>query len=115
MEAFMERYQMTHKKPTPYHPQENGQVEVTNQELENILTKTISLRKIDWAERLDEAVWAYNTTWKTTTGFSPYELEFGKTLVMSIEFELQKLKITLEVGINVLEAKKSRILIVESS
>lgn len=52
---------MTHQKSSPYHPQANGQVEVINRELENIVTKTVSLRKSDWLDRLDEAVWAYNT------------------------------------------------------
>lgn len=101
---------MTHKKPAPYHPQANRQVEVTNKELENILAKTISLRKTDWSERLDEVIWAYNTTWNTTTGFSPYELVFGKTLIMHIEFELKTLRITLEVGINLSEAERIRVL-----
>ena len=32
-----------HKKSVPYHPQVNGQVEVTNKELENILTKIVAL------------------------------------------------------------------------
>lgn len=43
MEAFLQRYQITHRKSSPYHPQANGQVEVTNRELENILTKIVSL------------------------------------------------------------------------
>lgn len=29
------------KKSTPYHPQENGQVEATNREIENIPTKIV--------------------------------------------------------------------------
>lgn len=99
MEAFMQKFRMTHRKSTSYHPQAIGQVEVTNRELENILIKTISLRKSDWSERLDEVVWAYNTTWKTSMGFFPYELVYGKTLVIPIEFEFQKLRMTLEVGI----------------
>lgn len=76
MRDFMHIYKMTHRKYSPYHPQANGQVEVTNRELENIIRKNISLRKLDWSDRLDEAIWAYNTTWKKTTSFSPYELVY---------------------------------------
>lgn len=77
--------------------------------MENILTKTVSLRKRDWAKRLDEAVWAYNTAWKTT-GFSPYKLVYGKKPIMPIEFELKTLKTVVEVGIDLPESEKSRIL-----
>lgn len=45
IESFIHKYKMTNKNSTPYHPQANGQVEATNKELENILTKTVSLRK----------------------------------------------------------------------
>ena len=55
-----------HRTCTSYHPQENGQVEVTNRELERILTKFFSRRR-DWATILVEATWAYNATWKITT------------------------------------------------
>lgn len=68
------------------------------------------MRKSYWSDRLDEAVWDYNTTWKITTIFSPYELVYGKTPVMPIEFELKTLRTTGEVGINLSEAEKTIIL-----
>ena len=40
--TLMEEYKIWHSKSSPYHPQANGQVEVTNQELENILTKIVA-------------------------------------------------------------------------
>eukprot|EP00253_Pinus_taeda_P021084 PITA_21084 len=77
---------------TPYHPQANGQVEVTDRALEGILTKVVSNNRKDWADRLVEATWAYNTTWKTTTGFTPYELVYGKKALLSTEFEYKDFK-----------------------
>jgi len=85
-------------------------VEVTNRELEKILTKIIASHKRDWATRLLEVVWAYNTTWKSTTCFSPYELVFGKKHLLPIEFEIQTLRIALEIGMVVTEAQKERLL-----
>ena len=43
----MEDYKIKHRKYTPYHPQENGQVESTNKVIEGILTKTMHLHRKD--------------------------------------------------------------------
>eukprot|EP00253_Pinus_taeda_P026557 PITA_26557 len=56
VKALTDKYQVKHHKLTPYHPQANGQVESTNKVLESILTKTIQLHHIDWAEKLLEAL-----------------------------------------------------------
>jgi len=55
--------------------------------LEGILTKVVSSNRKNWVDRLVEATWTYNTTWKTTTRFAPYELVYGKKAFLSIEFE----------------------------
>eukprot|EP00253_Pinus_taeda_P011024 PITA_11024 len=74
----LQKYHIKHRMTTPYHPQSNGQVERTNRVIEAILTKTIKENRRDWFQRLPEALWAYRTTWKNTTGFSPYELVFAR-------------------------------------
>ena len=62
MRELTEKYGIKHCKSSPYHPQANGQVESTNKVLESILTKTIQLHLRDWADRLPEALWAYQNT-----------------------------------------------------
>eukprot|EP00253_Pinus_taeda_P027115 PITA_27115 len=81
----LQKYHIKHRMTTPYHPQSNGQVESTNKFIEAILTKTIKENRRDWFQKLPEALWAYRTTWKNTTGFSPYELVFGKNVVFPLE------------------------------
>ena len=71
--ATLNYYHVQHKITTPYHPQANGQVESSNKVIESILTKTIASHRRDWAARLPEALWAYRTTWRSTTGYSPYQ------------------------------------------
>lgn len=53
---LVKEFETRHKNLTPYHPQFNGQVEVTNKELENILTKIMQVHKRDWVVRLLELV-----------------------------------------------------------
>ena len=98
-----------HRTSTPYHPQVNGQVEVTNRELERILTKVVRSSRKDWAKRLVEATWAYNTTWKTTTGFTPYELVYGKKALLSIEFEYNTLSMVGQLDLDFSHAQKDRL------
>lgn len=64
IEYIMRQHHIKHKTSTSYHPQANEQVEVTNRALESMLTKVVSSNKKYLVERLVEATWAYNTTWK---------------------------------------------------
>jgi transposase InsO family protein len=86
MKELIDKYGIKHCKSSPYHPQANGKVESTDKVLEAILTKTIHLHHKDWADRLPEDLWAYRTTWRNTTGHTPYELVFGKKILLPIEF-----------------------------
>ena len=63
----------------------------------------------DWADRLPKPLWAYHTTWRNTTGFYPYDLVYGKSVVFPIEFEIKTLKTATEVNLDVTEAKKRRL------
>ena len=62
-----------------------------------------------WADRVPEALWEYRTTWRNTTGFSPYDLVYGKSAVFPIEFQIKALKTATEVNLDVTEAQKRRL------
>lgn len=84
-------------------------MESTNKVIEVILTKTISSHQRDWTTRLPEALWAYRTTWRNTTRYSPYQLVFGKEPIFPIEFEIQKLKTAQEIGFDLTKAQVNRL------
>ncbi|KAA3477586.1 KRAB-A domain-containing protein 2-like [Gossypium australe] len=51
---------------TTYHPQANGQPKVSNWEVKQIVEKTVNPSRKDWSTRLDDALWVYRTSHKTS-------------------------------------------------
>jgi hypothetical protein len=83
----LDHYGVKHKVATPYHPQTNGQAEVSNREVKRILEKTVSASRKDWAAKLDEALWAYRTAYKSPIGLTPFQMVFGKSCHLPVELE----------------------------
>ncbi|GJS95711.1 reverse transcriptase domain-containing protein [Tanacetum coccineum] len=64
----MSKYGVTHRLATAYHPQTSGQVEVSNRGLKRILERTVGENRASWSDKLDDALWAFRTAFKTPIG-----------------------------------------------
>ncbi|KAL6178881.1 hypothetical protein ACLB2K_050398 [Fragaria x ananassa] len=82
---MLKGYGVKHRKSTPYYPQGNGQAEATNKTLLRILSKMVFEYEKGWSNHLPDALWAYRTSPKKTTGFSPYSLVYGSKAISPVE------------------------------
>nr|GFA24998.1 reverse transcriptase domain-containing protein [Tanacetum cinerariifolium] len=83
----MSKYGVTHRLDTAYHPQTSGQVEVSNRGLKRILETTVGENRASWLDKLDDALWAFRTAFKTLIGCTPYKMVYGKSCHLPIELE----------------------------
>nr|GEU98374.1 reverse transcriptase domain-containing protein [Tanacetum cinerariifolium] len=83
----MLKYDVTHRLATAYHPQTSGQVEVSNRGLKRILERTIGENRASWSDKLDDALWAFRTAFKTPIECTPYKLVYKKACHLPIELE----------------------------
>nr|XP_016512315.1 PREDICTED: uncharacterized protein LOC107829365 [Nicotiana tabacum] len=59
----------------------DGGMHFYNKLLNNVLAKK------DWAGKLDDALWAYRTAYRTPIGASPYKLVYGKACHLPVELQ----------------------------
>ncbi|XP_074305170.1 uncharacterized protein LOC141640182 [Silene latifolia] len=52
--TLLQKYGVLHKVSTAYHPQTNGQAEVSNREVKHILERTVNPDRKDWSTRMSK-------------------------------------------------------------
>ena len=95
MEELCTSLHIHHHFSSPYFPQDNGQAEATNKTLLKILKKVVNDSGRDWHLQINPTLWAYRTSFCTSTGTTPYSLVYGAKFVLPINVELPSLHISL--------------------
>ena len=82
-------------KTTSYHPQCDGNSEVFIRIMKQMIRAFVDQNQKDWDEKLNHLIYAYNTAVHKTTKFSPFQLMFGRTPKIPIDFIDPEVKIDL--------------------
>nr|GEU77105.1 reverse transcriptase domain-containing protein [Tanacetum cinerariifolium]GEU81599.1 reverse transcriptase domain-containing protein [Tanacetum cinerariifolium] len=83
----MLKYGVTHRLAIAYHPQTSGQVEVSTRGLKRILERTVGENRASWSNKLDDALWAFYTAFKTPIECTPYKLVYEKACHLPIKLK----------------------------
>jgi hypothetical protein len=77
-DALCRQFGIARKRTTAYHPQTDGLVERINRTLKTTLAKYVNENKTDWPNLLPFVALAYRSSVHASTGFTPWELAYGR-------------------------------------
>ncbi|GKE90942.1 reverse transcriptase domain-containing protein [Tanacetum coccineum] len=80
----MLKYGVTHRLSTAYHRKTSGQVVFSNRGMKHILERTVDENHASCSDKLDDALWACRTAFKTPIGCTPYKLVYEKACHLPI-------------------------------
>ena len=110
IDKVLQKYGVRHRTSLAYHPQSNGQAEVSNREIKYILEKTVNSSRKDWSKKMDDALWAYRTAFKAPLGMSPFRIAYGKACHLLVELEHRAYWATRQLNMDSTLAGKKRLL-----
>jgi hypothetical protein len=96
IQSLTQHYPVIHRRSTVYYPQGNGLAESTNKSLQTILRKIVEANRTNWDCKLNSALWAYRTSYKSSIRATPFRLAFGLEAVMPSELIVLNLCIQIE-------------------
>ena len=108
--SLLAKYGVNHRVSLAYRPQYNRQAEVSNREIKKILEKKVNVTRKDLANKIDDNLWAYWTSFKTTLGMSLHKIVYGKACHLPVELEHKAYWATRMLNMNLEIARTKRML-----
>ena len=87
IDKVLQKYGVRHRTSLAYYSQSNGKAEVSNREIKSIMEKTVNSSRKDWSKKIEDALWAYRTAFKTPLGMSPFRIVYIKACHLPVELE----------------------------
>jgi hypothetical protein len=87
-ETLLRRYNIQQVHASPYHPQTNGLVERGHDPVVNALSKYCQSNIDEWPRYLPLALWADRVSVRRSTGYSAFELVYGRDCLLPVEFSV---------------------------
>ena len=112
--SLCEKFKFAQHTSSIYYAPIDGLAKAFNKALCNLLKKVGGKSKRDWYERLEKALWAHRTTYKTPTQSTPYALMYGVEAVLPLEIQIPSLRIAILEGLSEDENHKLRLANLES-
>lgn len=106
---FAQHHRIDWRFSSIYNPRANGLVEAFNKTLIGLMRKMVDKNHRNWHEKLNEALWAYRTTYRTPTQATPYSLVFGAEAVLPLEVEIPSLRVAVNEGLSIDERAQLRL------
>ncbi|GKV29594.1 hypothetical protein SLEP1_g38503 [Rubroshorea leprosula] len=98
---------------TSHYAQANGQAEVSNRIVINLLEKMVDDNPRRWHELLSNTIWAYRTSQRSSTKVTPFSLTYGHDAVLPMELSTRSLRIVIQHGLTSGEYNEAMILELE--
>ncbi|XP_019155161.1 PREDICTED: uncharacterized protein LOC109152033 [Ipomoea nil] len=99
MDKICKLFEFEQRNSSAYYAAANGLAGAFNKTLCILLKKVVSKSKRDWQERMEEALWAYRTTYRTPTQSTPYSLVYGVKAVLPLERQIPSLRLAIQEGL----------------
>ena len=100
LQKLLEGYQIFHGKSSRYYPQGNGIAEAFNKLLVRVLSRTVHENPKMWHEFVPLALWAYRTSRRGSTKFTPFTLVYGSEAVLPAEVAIPSARLAKAAGID---------------